>query len=249
MSFANGTAPAQVLELDHVTAGYGQTTVLRDVDLTVDAGTVVALLGPNGAGKTTLLRVAAGLTRASAGEVAVCGQNVTERAPYERVRAGLCLVPEGRGVFPNLTVRENLVLQIPPRSKDVALERAFELFPWLRERLGETAGRLSGGQQQMLALSRCVLAAPRVVLVDEVSMGLAPRLVDEVFAALRRIAGGGVAVLLVEQYVGRALQLANRVYLLDRGSISFAGSPSELDEDTVMRRYLAVDNPSSEELS
>jgi branched-chain amino acid transport system ATP-binding protein len=242
---ANGTAPSQptanALELQGVTAGYGRSTVLRDVNLDVPAGSIVALLGPNGAGKTTLLRVAAGLLRQTSGSVVVSGEAVTRRQPHERSRAGLCLIPEGRGVFPNLTVRENLLLQVPPWEKDRSVDRALDAFPILGERLGQLAGRMSGGQQQMLALSRCFLAKPTVVLLDEVSMGLAPRIIDQIFDALRRLAGNGVALLLVEQYVSRALAMADTVYLLGRGTVGFSGSPAGLDEDELMRRYTGAD--------
>jgi branched-chain amino acid transport system ATP-binding protein len=229
------------LQLRGVTAGYGRTTVLRNVDVTVESGTIVALMGPNGAGKTTLLALAAGLLRPMSGSVHVCGQDVTRRPPNQRGRAGLCLVPEGRGVFPNLTVRENLRLQVPPWQKDTSIDRALEAFPILKEKLGQPAGRMSGGQQQMLALSRCFLSNPAVVLLDEVSMGLAPRIIDEIFLALRSLAAEGVALLLVEQYVARALEMADRVYLLSRGSIGFVGSPDALDEEELMRRYVGVE--------
>jgi branched-chain amino acid transport system ATP-binding protein len=237
---AQATADA-VLRIESLTAGYGSTTVLRDVDVTVPAGSVAALLGPNGAGKTTLLRAAAGLLRPSGGSVRVNGEDVTRRAAHERNRAGLCLIPEGRGVFPNLSVRENLLLQVPPWRKEDALDEALEAFPLLRERLRQRAGTLSGGQQQMLALSRCYLAKPAVVLLDEVSMGLAPRIIDDIFEALRRVAASGVALLLVEQYVSRALELADVVYLLNRGRIGFAGPPKALDENELMRGYLGAD--------
>jgi branched-chain amino acid transport system ATP-binding protein len=229
-----------VLALRGVTAGYGRTTVLRAVDLAVAQGQVVALLGPNGAGKTTLLRAAAGLLGASAGQITVGGEDHTRSRPHLRARAGLCLVPEGRGIFPNLSVRENLLLQVPPWRRDTRYEPALEAFPILKERLSQTAGSLSGGQQQMLALSRCFLADPKVVLLDEVSMGLAPRIIDEIFAALVRLSDAGVALLLVEQYVSRALSVADHVYLLGRGTVTFSGPPSELDEAELMRRYVGA---------
>lgn len=229
---------ASVLELSGITAGYGRTTVLRDVDLSVSRGSVVALLGPNGAGKTTLLRIAAGLLTPSSGRVLLGGQDTARRRPFQRVRNGLCLVPEGRGIFPNLTVRENLRLQVPPWKRRDGFTPALEAFPVLEERLGQTAGTMSGGQQQMLALSRCFLADPTVVLLDEVSMGLAPRVIDEIFAALVKLAQRGVSLLLVEQYVTRALHVADHVYLLGRGKITFSGAPSQLDEDALMHRYL-----------
>jgi branched-chain amino acid transport system ATP-binding protein len=233
-----------VLQLSNITAGYGRSTVLRDVTVEVPAGSIVALLGPNGAGKTTLLRAAAGLLRPAAGTVRLNGAEVTRAAPHRRARAGLCLIPEGRGIFRNLTVRENLRMQIPPGAKgtaDEGLDRVLATFPVLRERLGQTAGTMSGGQQQLLALARCYLTSPRVVLLDEVSMGLAPKVVDEIFAAIVALAAGGAALVLVEQYVNRALELASRAVLLDRGTVSYAGPTSDLDEAAVLRGYLGVD--------
>ena len=237
---SNGEAPAgpAPLELGGITAGYGRTTVLREVDLTVAAGSVVALLGPNGAGKTTLLRVASGLLPSSRGEVRLLGEEVTRQPAHQRARGGLCLVPEGRGIFPNLSVRENLTLQVPPWERNSGYDAALEAFPILKDRLGQTAGSMSGGQQQMLALSRCFLSDPKVVLLDEVSMGLAPRIIDEIFDALGSIVKSGVAILLVEQYVTRALHLADHVYLLRRGQVEFSGLPSKLDEDELLRLYI-----------
>ena len=221
-----------------MSAGYGRTIVLRDIDLSVAAGSVVALLGPNGAGKTTLLRTASGLLRPSDGRVLLSGVDVTDRRPHLRARGGLCHVPEGRGIFPNLTVRENLLLQVPQRPRGLSYDPALDAFPLLRDRLSQRAGSLSGGQQQMLALSRCFLTEPKIVLLDEVSMGLAPRIIDEIFAALVKLAQTGAALLLVEQYVSRALAVADHVYLLGRGHITFSGAPSQLDEAELTRRYV-----------
>jgi branched-chain amino acid transport system ATP-binding protein len=229
-----------VLTLQGVSAGYGRATVLRDVDLTVPTGKIVALLGPNGAGKTTLLRAASGLLSISAGRVRLGGSDVTREPPHWRAVNGLCLVPEGRGIFPNLSVRENLLLQVPPTRQDVGYEPALEAFPILSERLTQRAGSMSGGQQQMLALSRCFLCDPSVVLLDEVSMGLAPRIIDEIFDALVKLSQHGVALLLVEQYVNRALGIADHVYLLGRGRITFSGPPNDLDEAELIRRYVGA---------
>jgi branched-chain amino acid transport system ATP-binding protein len=239
----NGTAPTgpALLELRGVTAGYGRTTVLREIDITVAAGSVVALLGPNGAGKTTLLRVASGLLSPTRGEVRLAGEDVTPRRAHQRARGGLCLVPEGRGIFPNLSVRENLTLQVPPWKRNAGYDAALEAFPILKERLSQTAGSLSGGQQQMLALSRCFLADPKVVLLDEVSMGLAPRVIDHIFDALAKLVRTGVSMLVVEQYVTRALRLADHVYLLGRGQVDFSGTPSQLDEAELLRLYIGGD--------
>ncbi|MDQ1568522.1 MAG: branched-chain amino acid transport system ATP-binding protein, partial [Actinomycetota bacterium] len=185
-----------MLVLDGITAGYGTSTVLRDVHLTVPRSSVVALLGPNGAGKTTLLRVASGLLSPWSGRVVLEGENVTGLSPDALARRGVCHVPEGRGVFPPLSVRENLLLFSPPGEEGVGLERALEAFPDLAGRLDQTAGTMSGGQQQMLALARASIAGGRVILLDEVSMGLAPIFVDEIFTFLERVAAEGVSLLL-----------------------------------------------------
>jgi branched-chain amino acid transport system ATP-binding protein len=227
-----------MFELQQITAGYGATTVLRDVTLSVPAGAVVALLGPNGAGKTTLLRVASGLLRPGRGRILLDGTPLTGRGVDRLSRAGVCHVPEGRGVFPSLTVRENLRLQAPAGRENEALERAGDVFPVLRSRLDQVAGTMSGGEQQMLALARTYVCGPRVVLLDEVSMGLAPRIVDQIFEFLGRLRDEGISMLLVEQYVTRALALADYVYLLQRGRVAFAGEPAELDGDELFRRYL-----------
>jgi branched-chain amino acid transport system ATP-binding protein len=228
------------LRLCEVEARYGNSIVLREVNLTVSRGQIVALLGPNGAGKTTLLRTASGLLKPSRGTVHVAGQDLTDAPANRHARAGLCLIPEGRGIWRHLTVRENLRLQVPPWSRDTAIDTAIEMFPILGRRIRQSAGTLSGGQQQMLALARAFLSNPDVVLLDEVSMGLAPKIVDEIFQALGRLSDSGVALLIVEQYINRALEMAHQVVLLDRGSVSFAGPPSELDESAVLRGYLGT---------
>jgi branched-chain amino acid transport system ATP-binding protein len=222
-----------------VDAGYDGTQVLRGVDLEVRQGEVVALLGRNGAGKTTLLRVIGGHLRPTAGTILIDGKSAPAR-PYERARAGIALIPEGRGVFPHLTVRENLRLMLPPWLRGESTDPALAMFPLLGDRLGQAAGTLSGGEQQMLALSRCVLAAPRVVLLDEVSMGLAPRMVETIFEALRKLAATGTSLLLVEQYVAKALDLADSVLVLDRGRVVMSGTSSEIDEDVLSRQYLSA---------
>lgn len=223
-----------------VSAGYDGTTVLRDVDLVVPPSAVVALLGPNGAGKTTLLRAASGLLPVSAGELMLDGRPVTGWSPAKLAQAGICHIPEGRGVFRNLSVKDNLVLQAAAGEEDDAIARAVDAFPILGQRLEQRAGTLSGGEQQMLALTRAYVSRPRLVLLDEVSMGLAPRIVDEIFAFLRRLAAEGAALLLVEQYVHRALAESDYVYLLHRGRIDFVGEPGELADEEVFARYLGA---------
>ena len=229
-----------MLELQAIEAGYGDTTVLRGVGLVAPDAAVTALIGPNGAGKSTLLKTAAGLIRPSHGRVVLDGQDVTGQGPHELARRGLCLVPEGRGVFPALSVRENLVLQADPGGEDEAVGRAVEAFPVLGDRLGQVARTLSGGEQQMLALARAYVRRPRVVLLDEVSMGLAPKIVDEIFAFIRRLAESGSSLLIVEQYVTRALELADYVYLLNQGVLTFAGEPAELEGEDVFQAYLGA---------
>lgn len=238
---ADGGTEAPLLELSEVVAGYGRSTVLSSVTLQVAPSTVVALLGANGAGKTTLLRVAAGLLRPRHGTVSLSGADITDLPPHQRARRGVCLIPEGRGIFRSLSVRENLELQIPPWIATTDISPALAAFPALGNRLGQVAGTLSGGQQQMVALARAYLAEPRVVLLDEVSMGLAPIVVDQIFASLQALAATGCALVIVEQYVTRALEMADTAYLLDRGSIVYGGPADALDETTMAGTYLGAD--------
>ena len=228
-----------MLELRGIAAGYGEHTVLRDVCVTVPPGTVVAVLGPNGAGKTTLLRVASGLLRPSAGTVLLGGEDITRARPYARAKRGLCHIPEGRGIYPSLTVRENLVLHSHPGEEATALDRAISAFPVLGGKLRQPARLLSGGQQQMLSLVRAYLTDPQVVIVDEASMGLAPVVVDKIFEFLAEIAASGTALLIVEQYVSRALALADHVYLLNKGAVVFTGPPQDIADD-LFAHYLGT---------
>ena len=238
-----GAAPeGAALELRGVFAGYGGTPVLRDVSMAVPRGAVVALLGANGAGKSTLLRTASGLLTPTRGSVSIGGSDVTRDPPHRRARRGLCLIPEGRGIFPALTVAENLRMQLPPWSRDrSAIDRALHAFPALGNRLQQIAGTMSGGQQQMLAVSRAWVAQPQIVLLDEVSMGLAPTIVDDIYGVLAELAADGIALLVVEQYVSRALATATHVYVLEKGEISFSGPPAALDESALLGSYLGAD--------
>ena len=230
-----------MLELENVTAGYGDTIVLRDLTLSVPASKVVALLGPNGAGKTTTLRVSSGLIRPISGRVILDGEDVTGRRAEHITRKGLCLLPEGRGIFPSLSVRENLVLQSPKGKESESIERAAAMFPVLGARSKQQAGSLSGGEQQMLALVRAYVTNPKIVVVDEASLGLAPLIVDRIFEALQEIVAQGTALLLVEQYVTRALDIADSVYLLNRGKIVFSGPAEDLKGEDVFERYLGLE--------
>ncbi len=228
-------------ELRSVTAGYGETVALREASLVVPSGLVVALLGPNGAGKTTLLRVASGLLAPRSGQLLIDDHDVTGSSSAALTQAGLCHVTEGRSVFPSLTVRENLRMFARAGEEREALDRAVDAFPRLGERLAQIAGTMSGGEQQMLALARAYVSRASVVLLDEVSMGLAPIVVDEIFAFLDRlVADGSTSLLLVEQYVTKALAIADHVYMLDRGRIVFCDEPDELDADALASSYLGA---------
>ena len=229
-----------MFELRRITAGYGATTVLRDVSLAVPDASVVALIGANGAGKTTLLRVASGLLQPTSGSLTLDGAPIADPSPHGLVAQGICLVPEGRGVFRSLTVKENLTLQARRGTEADAVARAVDAFPRLGERLGQAAGTMSGGEQQMLALARAYIQSPRVVLLDEVSMGLAPRVVDEIFAFLAGLAAAGSSLLLVEQYVTRALEVSDYVYMLNKGTLAFAGEPAELAGTDVFAAYVGA---------
>jgi branched-chain amino acid transport system ATP-binding protein len=227
-----------MFELRGITAGYSTGLVLRDITLTVPDNSVVALIGPNGAGKTTLLKVASGLLKPAAGRMLLDGADVTGMPPQHLAALGVCHVPEGRGIFPALTVAENIRLQAPARLDREAVPRVSAVFPRLRERLAQTAGTMSGGEQQMLALAHAYICDPQVVLLDEVSMGLAPKVIDEIFEYFRDLASRGASLLVVEQYVTRALELADIVYVLNRGRIVFAGEPAEMGKGEVLESYL-----------
>ncbi len=226
-----------MLELRDVVGGYGDTTVLREISLTVPDGSVVALLGPNGAGKTTTLRIASGLLRPRSGSVLLDGQDIARLSPFRRAALGICHIPEGRAIFPSLTVRDNVTVYARRGTEKDAWDRAVETFPVLGSRRGQVAGTLSGGEQQMLALARAYVVEPRVVLVDEASLGLAPLVVDDIFEFLEKLAARGTSLLLVEQYVNRALALADSVYLLNQGTIVYDGPAAELDEDRIFELY------------
>jgi branched-chain amino acid transport system ATP-binding protein len=230
-----------MFELDHIVAGYGDAPVLRSVTLTVPTGSAVALLGPNGAGKTTLLRVASGLLRPTDGDIRLHGTTLLGADADAFARAGVCHIPEGRGIFRSMTVRDNLLLQARRGQESEALDRATEVFPRLGERLDQQAGTMSGGEQQMLAVARAYLSNPTLVLLDEVSLGLAPKIVDEIFVFLDRLAELGTSLLVVEQYIARALSIADFVFVLNQGEIVFAGETHELDQSAIAREYLGAE--------
>jgi branched-chain amino acid transport system ATP-binding protein len=230
---------AHALELSGVTTGYGKVEVLHDLWLSVPAGSVVALIGPNGAGKTTTLRALAGTLPVWRGSIALTGQRIDGLRAVDRARRGLTLIPEGRGVFPGLSVRADRSAREPVRR--ARLDDVLETFPRLRERLDQRAGTLSGGEQQMLALSRALLADPKVLLMDELSMGLAPKIVEQLFETVGDLKARGLTILLVEQYLTYALRYADICYVLSKGRVSFVGEPAELrDSDELSSSYLGA---------
>ena len=231
---------APALELIQLRASYGRIEVVHGIDLVVPARSIVAILGPNGAGKTTTLKVIDGRHPAASGCVHIAGHHVSGADPDAIARAGVCSVPEGRGVFPNLTVAENLWLMTQSRSgltHAEVQERAFARFPILGERRRQLAGTLSGGQQQMLAMCRAVVTDPALLLVDELSMGLAPLIVKELYDILGQLSEDGMAVLLVEQFARTALAIADFAALMVHGRIVAVGQPADLDE-AVAEAYL-----------
>jgi branched-chain amino acid transport system ATP-binding protein len=233
-----------MLEVEGLRAGYGEVEVLRGVDLRVGAGEVVALLGSNGAGKSTLNNNVSGIYRPSAGSIRFQGQRIDGRRPEHIVELGLIQIPEGRRIFPNMTVRENLELGSYRRARNrraANLEQVTAAFPRLAERFGQLAGTLSGGEQQMLAIGRGLMAEPSLLILDEPSLGLSPLLVEEMFALVASLHGRGLAILLVEQNVFQSLEIADRAYVLENGSVTLAGSAAELMGDDGLRRsYLGM---------
>jgi len=233
---------APAVELIGLKAGYGRIEVVHGIDLVVPAESIVAILGPNGAGKTTTLKVIDGRHPASEGCVHIAGHHVSGAATDALARAGICSVPEGRGIFPNLTVAENIWLMTQSRmelSFDEVQTRAYARFPILGERRRQLAGTLSGGQQQMLAMSRAVVTDPALLLVDELSMGLAPLIVKELYDILGQLSADGMAVLMVEQFARTALAIADFAALMVHGEITAVGEPADLD-DAVAEAYLGA---------
>jgi len=241
------------LAISGLAAGYGAIQVLHEVSLAIPAGRIVTIVGANGAGKTTLLKTIAGVLRPWRGDVLLDGETIAGRPSYWVARRGVVLVPEGRGIFGDQTVRENLLLGALARrdgrdQQSVAadLERSLVLFPILRERLDGLAGGLSGGQQQMLALARGLMARPRVLLLDEPSLGLSPLFVQQIFGAIGRLRAEGLTVLLVEQMAVQALALADHAYILEGGRVTLDGPADVVREDpAVMQAYLGRGEPRS----
>jgi branched-chain amino acid transport system ATP-binding protein len=234
-----------LLEINNMSVNYGRIQAIRNMSLSVEEGEIVSLIGANGAGKTTTMRAIAGLLSLASGSVNFMGQDISRMKAHQRVAQGICLAPEGRGIFPAMTVAENLDMgayALKDRSTIPAdMERVFELFPRLKERLVQAGGTLSGGEQQMLAIGRALMSRPKVLLLDEPSMGLAPQFIRQIFSIIQQVNEQGTTVLLVEQNANQALAKAHRAYVLETGEISREGTGKELLADPAVKEaYLGV---------
>ena len=228
-----------MLEITDIVTSYGKIEALKGVSLSVAPGEITCLLGPNGAGKTTTMMTVAGLLQPRRGNITFEDRNITGRDPGHIVRSGIALVPENRLVFPDMSVHDNLRTGAYSRSDDEIeddIERMFQRFPRLDERQLQHAGTLSGGEQQMLAVARALMARPKLLLMDEPSLGLAPMIVEEIFRIIRDLNAEGTSIFLVEQNVHQALKVAHHFYLLEQGRVTFGGSPGDLEEDEVIQR-------------
>jgi branched-chain amino acid transport system ATP-binding protein len=233
-----------MLEIKSLEAGYGETLILRGINLIVPEGALVAVLGANGAGKTTLNMTISGVVRPRGGEIRFAGQSLAALSPADIVALGLIHVPEGRKIFPNLNVREVLELGSYRRARANRarnLERVFGVFPRLAERTRQAAGTLSGGEQQMLAIGRGLMAEPRLLILDEPSLGLSPLLVEEMFTLIRRLHADGLTIMLVEQNVAQSLEVADQAHVLENGVITLSGAAQDIAADPELRRsYLGL---------
>lgn len=237
-------AAMPLLRVTGLAAGYGAIAAIKGISLDVEQGEIVTLIGSNGAGKSTTLRALSGVIKPRAGQVTFRDKPIERLAPHKIVRLGISHVPEGRGIFHRMTVQENLLLGAYQRDDDLSgdLDRVYSLFPRLKERLGQPGGTLSGGEQQMLAIGRALMARPTLLLLDEPSMGLSPLLVETIFATIVQIRQQGATVLLVEQNALMALEIADRAYVLESGAITLQGTGAELaTNDAVRRSYLGED--------
>jgi branched-chain amino acid transport system ATP-binding protein len=228
-----------ILELLEIRAAYGQIEVLHGIDVSVEPGKVLAVLGPNGAGKTTLVRVISGLLRPTQGRVIIAGTDVTGVSGDALARAGLCVIQEGRGIFPRLTVEEHLRLAMPRRGGSHLLTRVYEQFPRLAERQRQVAGTLSGGEQQMLALSRALIWNPPLLIIDELSMGLAPRVVELLYETVQALAAQGTTIVVIEQFAHDILGFADQAVVLQHGRVVRTDTPASIAKD-LAELYLAA---------
>ena len=235
-----------LLEIKDLKVSYGKIEAIKGISLSVSKGEIVTLVGANGAGKTTLLKTISGILKPSNGVINFEGKDIQSIAPHDRVLAGLCQAPEGRGIFPGMTVLENLEMgkySRPEWKKELQedLDRVYTLFPRLKERQGQAGGTLSGGEQQMLSIGRALMSRPRLLLLDEPSMGLAPMFIQQIFKIIREIQTQGVSILLVEQNAAQALSCANRAYIMETGNIVKEGSGKELlNDEAIKKAYLGT---------
>lgn len=231
-----------LLDIAGLTAHYGDFQALFGVDLRLDAGETVAIIGANGAGKSTLMRAITGVAKVTGGSIRLDGEEIQRLAAPDILLRGIAMVPEGRRLFPSLSVEENLLIGAHARRGDGAwtLERVYDLFPILRERRHAPGTALSGGQQQMVAIGRALMSNPRVLLCDELSLGLAPVVIKEIYAAVPRIKAGGASLVVVEQDIGQALKVADRVYCMMEGRVTLTGRPGELSRDAIHDAYFGV---------
>jgi branched-chain amino acid transport system ATP-binding protein len=235
-----------ILNVEHISAGYGRVQVLKEINLEVGSGEIVCLVGANGAGKTTLLKVISGIIPSIQGKLSFDGRDITNRKPDYIVRTGLSHVPEGRQIFADLTVRQNLILGAyvnKPKKEEMEklFKFVFDLFPILKTRLTQKAGTMSGGEQQMLAIGRGLMSQPKLLLLDEPSLGLAPLVVETILNVIQNLRSAGIAILLIEQNVNAALQIADRAYVMETGRIVSQGSAKTLlGDDEVRKRYLGM---------
>ena len=235
-----------LLDIKDLKVSYGKIEAIKGITLNVSQGEIVTLVGANGAGKTTLLKTISGILKPSAGVINFEGKDIQSIAPHNRVLAGLCQAPEGRGIFPGMTVLENLEMgkySRPEWKKELQedLDRVYTLFPRLKERQGQAGGTLSGGEQQMLSIGRALMSRPRLLLLDEPSMGLAPMFIQQIFKIIREIQTQGVSILLVEQNAAQALSCANRAYIMETGNIVKEGSGKELlNDEAIKKAYLGT---------
>ncbi len=229
-----------MLRLEDLSVYYGVIPAVRDISIEVGDGSIVAILGANGAGKSTILKTIAGILKPKKGKIVFMDNDITKKPAHDRVKMGIVLVPEGRMIFSRLTVKENLILGAYYLKQDISetLEWIYQNFPILKERESQLAGTLSGGEQQMLAIARGLMAQPKLMLLDEPSLGLAPKIVNDLYRHIKRINEEGVTILLVEQNVYKALSIADYVYILQSGNIVFEGTPDEMERERVHEAYL-----------
>jgi branched-chain amino acid transport system ATP-binding protein len=233
-----------ILKIDNLDVHYGDLQAVRDVSLTVEAGQIIAIIGANGAGKSTTLRSVAGLMPSTKGRIEFMGKDITGLKPFQIVAEGIAMVPEGRRIFPGLTVKQNLLIgAYTPRARkrsEAACQKVFNLFPILGERANQLGTNLSGGEQQMLAIGRALMSEPKLILFDEISLGLAPLIIRDIYEKLIEINQAGISVVLVEQDIKRSLKASNWTYIFQKGHIALNGNPAVLTEEEVKKAYLGV---------